>query len=174
MSRKYQNPFFNSKYQNIGCIDADFCADFAIFLHFSRSTRIYWRKCFKMSKNAKILRTKFRKFSEHQQKTVIFWYFGCILYFGTLLDFCILDSLVLWKRQTSNNTRTEVGQYFGQIFGKGGQNLGQHFGYVFFQIRKRDLSQIMSEVCRNHCRGLPKLCPKFCPNFCRGLPKFFL
>ena len=50
------------KYQNIGCIDADFCADFAIFLHFSRSTRIYWRKCVKMSKNAKILRTKFRKF----------------------------------------------------------------------------------------------------------------
>ena len=89
ISSKYQNPFFNSKYQNIGCIDADFCADFAIFLHFSRSTRIYWRKCVKMSKNAKILRTKFRKFSENQQKTVIFWYFGCILYFGTLLDFCI-------------------------------------------------------------------------------------
>ena len=42
-----------------------------------------------MSKNAKILRTKFRKFSENQQKTVIFWYFGCILYFGTLLDVCI-------------------------------------------------------------------------------------
>ena len=72
ISPKYQNPFFNSKYQNIGCIDAEFCADFAIFLHFSRSTRIYWRKCVKMSKNAKILRTKFRKFSENQQKTVIF------------------------------------------------------------------------------------------------------
>ena len=53
ISSKYQNQFFNSKCQNIGCIDPDFCADFAIFLHFSRSTRIYSRKCVKMSKTCK-------------------------------------------------------------------------------------------------------------------------
>jgi len=49
----------------------------------------------KCQKNAKILRTKFRKFSENQQKTFIFWYFGCILYFGILLDFCIFTMKIL-------------------------------------------------------------------------------
>ena len=60
------------KHQNIGCIDADFCADFAFFLHFSRSTRICCRKRVKFSKSAKILRTKFGNFHKMNFKKVIF------------------------------------------------------------------------------------------------------
>ena len=54
------------KYRKIGCIDADFCADFAIFLHFSRSTRIICRKRVKLPENARILRTNFLKISENR------------------------------------------------------------------------------------------------------------
>ena len=73
------------KYQNIGCIDADFCADFAIFLHFSRSTRIYCRKRVKISKNAKILRTKFGNFQKMSKKKghiLILWLYFVLWYFA--------------------------------------------------------------------------------------------
>ena len=74
------------KYQNIGCIDADFCADFAIFLHFSRSTRIICRKRIKLPENARILRTNFLKISENKHILIlwlysILWYLGGFLYF---------------------------------------------------------------------------------------------
>ena len=65
------------KYQNIGCIDAAFCADFAIFLHFSRSTRIICRKRVKLPENARILRTNFRKFSENKH-ILILWLFSIL------------------------------------------------------------------------------------------------
>ena len=81
------------KYQNIGCIDADFCADFAIFLHFSRSTRIICRKRVKMPENARILRTNFRKIIQIFRKWAksgcililwlccVLWYFAGFLYY---------------------------------------------------------------------------------------------
>ena len=92
ISPKYQNPFFNSNYQNIGCIDAEFCADFAIFLHFSRSTRIYWRKYVKMLKNAKILRSShqiseiFRK-SAKNGHILILWLYSILWYLAGFLHF---------------------------------------------------------------------------------------
>ena len=74
------------KYQNIGCIDADFCADFAIFLHFSRSARMICRKRVKLPENARILRTNFLKIAENKHILIlwlysILWYFGGFLYF---------------------------------------------------------------------------------------------
>ena len=92
---KYHQIFkirFSTQNINIGCIDAEFCADFAIFLHFSRSTRIYWRKCVKMLKKCKNpshqISEIFRK-SAKNGHVLIFWLYIIILYFGTLLDVCI-------------------------------------------------------------------------------------
>ena len=85
------------KYQNIGCIDADFCADFAIFLHFSRSTRIYCRKRVKMSKNAKILRTKFGNFQKMSKKRS---YFDTLAVFCTLV-LCLIFALSFWNLRKS-------------------------------------------------------------------------
>jgi hypothetical protein len=61
ISPNYQNPIGASNYQNIGCIDADFCDQGAIFQHFSKSTRIFCRKRVKISEIIKNLRTKICK-----------------------------------------------------------------------------------------------------------------
>ena len=96
-SWKYQNPPESLKYQNIGCIGSDFCADFAIFQHFSRSTWIICRKRAKISENAKIIRTKFRKFSENEQNP---GYFDILAVFYTLIRWMIFV-LSFWNFRKS-------------------------------------------------------------------------
>ena len=89
---KYQNITkipkctWGSKYQNNGCIEADFYENFAIFRHFSRSFRKNKRKLLKTSEIVENLRTKFWKFWKIRC-ILIFW---CILAIWYFRVFCTL------------------------------------------------------------------------------------
>ena len=87
LSKYHQNGKI-SKYQNIGCIEADFDERGRIFQHFSRSFRKISWKLLKTLEIVKNLGTKLLKCSENSSKFLYFDTLGVFLYFDTLLVFC--------------------------------------------------------------------------------------